>query len=180
MRSNHSHHKTDAYRFGSIALLGALGAILLALGFEHIGGMKPCPLCLQQRWAYYAAIPALFAGLILVASGRQRLGGVLFLLVSIAFLINAGLGTYHAGVEWGFWAGPETCSGALPPANAGAGSILDRLKTNQIAIVRCDAAAGRLFGLSFAGWNVIASMLLWIISQSAAFATTRPDGFEQR
>ncbi len=173
MRSTDSPHKTDAYRYGSVALLGAVGAIVLALGFEYIGGMKPCVLCLQQRWAYYIAIPALFAGLILLASGKTTAGGLLFLMVSIAFLINAGLGTYHAGVEWGFWAGPDTCSGTIPASGSGGGSILDRLKGNQTPIVRCDAAAGRFLGLSFPGWNVIASMLLWIISQSAAFATTR-------
>jgi disulfide bond formation protein DsbB len=173
VRSTDTPHKSDAYRFGSVALLGALGAIGLALGFEYIGGMKPCVLCLQQRWAYYAAIPALFAGLILLSSGKTTAGGLLFLLVSIAFLVNAGLGTYHAGVEWGFWAGPETCSGTVPSLGRGTETILDRLKGNQSPIVRCDAAPGRFLGLSFAGWNVISSMLLWIISQSAAFATTR-------
>jgi disulfide bond formation protein DsbB len=173
VRSTDSPHKSEAYRYASVALLGATGAILLALGFEHIGGMKPCVLCYQQRWAYYAAIPALFFGLILLSSGKSTAGGLLFLLVSIAFLINAGLGTYHAGVEWGFWAGPDTCSGSVPTAGNASGSILDRLKGNQTAIVRCDSTGGRFLGLSFAGWNVIASMLLWIISQSAAFATTR-------
>jgi disulfide bond formation protein DsbB len=173
VRSKVTPHTSDAYRYGSVALLGAVGAILLALGFEYIGGMKPCSLCLQQRWAYYAAIPALFVGLILLSSGKTTAGGLLFLFVSIAFLVNAGLGTYHAGVEWGFWAGPETCSGSVPTSASGSGSILDRLKGNQTPIVRCDAAAGRFLGLSFPGWNVIASMLLWIISQSAAFATTR-------
>jgi disulfide bond formation protein DsbB len=173
VRSTDTPHKSDAYRFGSVALLGAVGAILLALGFEYIGSMKPCPLCLQQRWAYYVAIPALFAGLILLSSGKTTTGGLLFLLVSIAFLVNAGLGTYHAGIEWGFWAGPETCSGTVPSPGSGTGSILDRLKGNQTTIARCDAAAGRFLGLSFAGWNVLASILLWIISQSAAFATSR-------
>ena len=116
----------------------------------------------------------LFAALILYSSGKTAASGLLFLFVSIGFLINAGLGTYHAGVEWGFWAGPDTCSGAVPPAGSGKpGAILERLKGNQAPIVSCTAAAGRFFGLSFAGWNVIASMLLWITSQSAAFATAQ-------
>ncbi len=173
MRSTAKPQTSEPYRYGAVALMGALAAILLALGFEYIGGMKPCPLCLQQRWAYYLAIPSLFAGLVLLSSGKPTAGGLIFLLVSIAFLVNAGLGTYHAGIEWGFWPGPETCSGTLPAQTTGAGSILDRLKGNQTPIPRCDAAAGRFLGLSFPGWNVIASLLLWITSQSAAFATTR-------
>lgn len=173
MRSSPTLQKSDAYRYGSVALLGTVVVILTALAFEYIGGMRPCPLCLQQRWAYYAAIPLLFAGLVLVSSGKPTLGGVLFLLVSLAFLANAGLGTYHAGVEWGFWPGPETCSGAPPAPSASGGSLLKRLEANKVAVVRCDAAAGRFLGLSFPGWNVVASMLLWITSQAAAFATTR-------
>ena len=31
------------------------------------------------------------------------------------FLVSAGLGAYHAGVEWGFWAGPNDCGGAPAP-----------------------------------------------------------------
>ena len=41
-----------------LVCLAALGAIVTALAFEHIGGYAPCPLCLQQRIAYYVAIPA--------------------------------------------------------------------------------------------------------------------------
>jgi disulfide bond formation protein DsbB len=162
-----------AYRNGAMALLIALGAISTALAFEHVGGLAPCPLCLQQRWAYYAAIPALFLALILTTSGRPTAAGLLFLFVSIAFLLNAGLGVYHAGAEWKFWPGPDTCGGAtaLPTGGAGGGgrSLLDRLQT--AVVVRCDEASWRFLGLSFAGWNVVTSMLLWIMSQAAAFGT---------
>ena len=38
---------------------------------------------------------------------------ILLLLVALAFLINAGLGIYHAGVEWKWWPGPTTCAGGF-------------------------------------------------------------------
>ncbi|MEO0809293.1 MAG: disulfide bond formation protein B, partial [Pseudomonadota bacterium] len=55
-----------AYKWGAASLFASLGTILLALGFEHIGGHEPCQLCLQQRYAYYLAIPALFLALVFV------------------------------------------------------------------------------------------------------------------
>jgi disulfide bond formation protein DsbB len=164
--------KSDAYKYGATALMASVVVILTALAFEYLGGFRPCPLCLQQRWAYYAAIPALFLALILLASGRTTAAGVIFLLVSIAFLANAGLGVYHAGAEWKFWPGPDTCSVAAQGTSS-AGSLLKNLETGRVA--RCDEAPWRLFGLSFAGWNVVTSVLLWITSQAAAFASSALD-----
>jgi disulfide bond formation protein DsbB len=161
--------KSPAYRAGSAALVGAIVVILVALGFQHIGGYQPCPLCLQQRWAYYAAIPALFVGLSLLGAERPGAAGVIFLLVSLAFLANAALGVYHAGAEWKFWPGPDTCAAGTMPLGTPAGSLLKQLETARV--VRCDEAAWRFLGLSFAGWNVVTSLLLWITSQQAAFAT---------
>jgi disulfide bond formation protein DsbB len=160
--------KHPAYRWGAASLLLALAGILIALGFEHLGGMAPCPLCLQQRYAYYIGIPLLFAGLALLGSGRNSDAAVVFFLVALAFLANAGLGTYHAGAEWKFWPGPDTCAAGAAPTPAG-GSLMERLK--NVVVVRCDEAAGRFMGLSFAGWNVFLSVALGIGALQAAFAT---------
>lgn len=162
---------SPAYRLGALALLAALAAIATAWGFEIIGGFVPCPLCLLQRWAYYFGIPALFVALILLTAGRERAAGLLFFIVALAFLSNAGLGVYHAGAEWKFWAGPQTCSGAQGVATS-AGDLLKNLANTHV--VRCDEAQVRIFGLSFAGWNVIASFFLSMITLKAAFDSTEP------
>jgi disulfide bond formation protein DsbB len=173
VRSSHGTWREPAYRDGATALLIAVAVLATAYGFEYIGGYVPCPLCLQQRWAYIVAIPALFIALVLTVSGRPVAAGLLFLFVSIAFLLNAGLGVYHAGAEWKFWPGPDTCGGsaALPtqPSGGAGRPLLERLQT--ATVVRCDEAPWRFLGLSFAGWNVVTSMLLWITTQAAAFAT---------
>lgn len=158
---------SGAYRSGSFALFIAIGAILAALAFEYIGGYKPCPLCLQERYAYYAGIPALFIALILYAAGRTQTAAVVFLLISFAFAANAILGTYHAGAEWKFWPGPDTCGGAST-APVAASDLLKKLET--IRVIRCDEAPWRMFGLSFAGWNAVISILLWITALQAAYA----------
>lgn len=158
---------SPAYRWGGTALFLATIVILTALVFEHVGGMRPCPLCLQQRWAYYFGIPLTFLALVVLSAGRPGLASMLFAIVGLAFLANAGLAGYHAGVEWEFWPGPETCSGALQPLPK-AGNMLEALQKERV--VRCDAAAWRFGGLSFAGWNVVASLMLLIASLKAAFA----------
>jgi disulfide bond formation protein DsbB len=159
---------TDAYKLGALALLGTFAVIATALAFEHIGGYAPCPLCLQQRWAYYLAIPGLFVALVLLTANHPGAAAVLFLLLSLVFLGNAGLGIYHAGAEWKYWAGPDTCGATGAQLSTSAGDLFKKMQTAKV--VRCDEAAFRFLGLSMAGWNVISSIGLWITIQQAAFA----------
>ena len=164
--------RTDdaAYRWGAFVMLTAAAAIVAALLFQYVGGYAPCPLCLQQRWAYYAGIPASFLALVLLSTGRWRIAALLLFAVALGFLANAGLGVYHAGAEWKFWDGPDSCAaaGPLKPLGSGTGGLLGKLDTK---VVRCDEAPWRLFGLSFAGWNVVISLTLTIAAIKAAFAS---------
>ena len=82
------------------------------------------------------------------------------LLVPVLALLalgNAGLGVYHAGVEWKFWAGPSDCSGPVLDLSK-AGSLLDQL--DKVKVVRCDEVQWRFLGLSLAGYNVLVSLAL--------------------
>jgi disulfide bond formation protein DsbB len=166
------HENDPAYRAGGLALALAVASILTALGFEHLGGLEPCPLCLQQRYAFYVGIPGLFLGMVLLAAERPRAAAVLFLAVGLAFLANTGLGAYHAGVEWKFWPGPDTCAPAtetLKPLSGG--NLLNDLAKTRV--VRCDEAPWRFLGLSFAGWNVLGSFIIFITAVQAAAASRR-------
>ena len=62
----------------------------------------------------------------------------MFLAVALAFLINAGLGVYHAGVEWKYWAGPDTCAATPKALSTGTGGLLKQLE--KIRVARCDEA----------------------------------------
>ncbi len=146
--------ETSAAAF--IALLGLL-TICGFFFFQYVLGYPPCPLCLEQRKAFYVCVP--LAALLLLGAGYGASRKVLllgFAVIVIAMLWNAGLSAYHAGIEWKFWAGPSDCSG--PIEKLGAGSLLNRLQ--NIHIVRCDVAAWRLFGISLAGYDVIISLIL--------------------
>lgn len=160
------------------ALTAAICVIVAALLLEHLGGLAPCPLCYQQRYAYYAGIPALIAAYLAVNRELGLLTVVLLAAVCLAFLGNAGIGVYHAGVEWKLWAGPTTCSTVGGQFKPFTGNLLDSLKSTQV--VRCDEAAWRLLGLSLAGWNVLASFLIaalvgiGLISRSGDTSQSRP------
>jgi disulfide bond formation protein DsbB len=145
--------RTSPTTIGVVVLLTAAAVILVALGFEHIGGHVPCPLCLQQRYAYYGGIPALLVALFLLRTGRTMPAAGVFVLVGAAFLINAGLGVQQAGAEWKLWDLPACdASGTLP--------TFDPKKLDLDQTPLCGVASWRFLGLSFAGWNVVASIVL--------------------
>jgi disulfide bond formation protein DsbB len=147
----------------AIVLVIAGATILAALAFEHLGGYAPCPLCLEERYAYYFAVPA-SALAVLLARGRSTgLARILLVLIALAFLANAAAGIYHAGIEWKWWPGPGECSGGFA-LQWGEGGIVDT------PIIRCDEASWRFLGLSFAGWNALISAFLACL---AAYGATR-------
>jgi disulfide bond formation protein DsbB len=127
--------------------------ILIALAFEHLGGYAPCPLCLEERYAYYFAVPASAAAILFARGQATGIARILLVLIALAFLANMAVGIYHAGVEWKWWPGPTECTGAFE-LKWGEGGIVDT------PVVRCDEASWRFLGLSFAGWNAVVSAFL--------------------
>ena len=140
--------------------------ILAALAFEHIAGYLPCALCLMQRTPYYVGVPLAASALAAVALGAPRsLIVTLFAAFAALMIYGAGLGAYHAGVEWSFWEGPAACAGtAADPTSVE--DLFNQLQTTHAP--SCTDATWRLAGLSFAGWNVLVSLLLVVLAVSAA------------
>jgi disulfide bond formation protein DsbB len=156
------------------ALLVTLIAVATIAGawfFQLVLGIVPCPLCLEQRYAYYLAIPLGLLVAIAARGGMPRpvlLAGLAIL--ALAALANAALGTYHSGVEWGLWKGPTDCSG--PVVNLGsAADLLSKLDT--VKVVRCDEVQWRFLGLSLAGYNVLISLLMAAIAAWGFVATAK-------
>lgn len=141
----------------AIVFGGALLIILTAHAFEHIGGYAPCPLCLQERYAYYFGVPAAVVAFLAARAETFGFARLVLLLIAIGFLLNMGLGVYHAGAEWKFWPGPETCAGGFDLTWSQEGIV-------DTPVIRCDEAAWRFLGLSFAGWNAVVSAALAAIA----------------
>ncbi len=140
----------------------AVATIAGAWFFQLVLDIRPCPLCLEQRYAYYLSIP--LAVLVAIAAGRGAPRGALvagLVILALAALANAVLGGYHAGVEWKFWQGPTDCSGPIVDFGK-AGGLLQQLDT--VKVIRCDDVQWRFLGLSLAGYNVLISLLMAAIA----------------
>ena len=141
-----------------IGLVLALATLVMGadLASEIFAGLTPCALCLKQRAPYYLSLPLLALAYFYTPYAKLASRGLL-MTVGLVFLASAGLGIYHAGIEYGFWAGPATCGGG--GAMASSPEALLAALENQ-SIVRCDAPAWTLFGISLAGYNALASLAL--------------------
>jgi disulfide bond formation protein DsbB len=141
------------------AVIVAIVGVLTICGFfffQYVLGYPPCPLCLEQRNAFYFSVPLaalLWLGANHGASSKVMIAG--FALITAAMLWNTELSAYHAGVEWKLWQGPTDCSGPIEKL----GSVRDMMNQLQrISIVRCDEAAWRFLGISLAGYDVLVSL----------------------
>jgi disulfide bond formation protein DsbB len=168
---SHPHATTNPALTAALAITAIAAATLAgAWFFQLVLDIRPCPLCLEQRYAYYLAIP--LGALTALAAAKEFsraavLGGLVVL--ALAALGNAGLGGYHAGVEWHFFKGPTDCTGPIGDLGS-AGTLLQRLDT--VKVIRCDEVQWRFLGLSLAGYNVLISLLmaalaLWGIVRTA-------------
>jgi disulfide bond formation protein DsbB len=151
-----------------IAAATLIGAWIFQYGF----GIVPCELCLEQRYAYYFVIPA--GALLAIAASRglaTRWVALGLVVLALATLANAGLATYHAGVEWGWWKGPTACTGPIVDLGK-AGNLLEQL--NKVKVVRCDEVQWHFLGLSLAGYNVLISLLMTAMALWGGATVLRP------
>ncbi len=153
-----------------LGLLAALGSGALLGGayyFQYVVGLPPCEMCWWQRYPHMVAIAA---GLLALAAFRMpRLAMVLLLVAITALIVTSGIGVFHAGVEYRWWAGPQACSGGIPTGLSADGLSAEDLKKALFAakMVRCDQVAWSMWGISMAGWNAIVSAGLAIVLASA-------------
>jgi disulfide bond formation protein DsbB len=144
----------DARRMLLAILVISLTALAAAFAGQYLFGLEPCVLCLYERvpWALAALVAAIgLAG----RSGRRE--SVPIALCAAIFAAGGALASYHMGVEQHWWGSIAGCGG--PPVS---GLTLDDLRPESLAggLKPCDRVDWRLFGLSLAGYNAIASALL--------------------
>ena len=144
------------------AALAAAAMLAIAHGFQTFGHLLPCELCLKQRTVYWVALAVGIIGwrLELAMPGR-RFAAVFAGLLAVVFLFQAGLAGYHAGVEWKWWPGPQSCSGQ---GRADAQALAALMSGAAVKAPNCDVAAWRWLGLSMAGWNALIALGLAVLS----------------
>lgn len=154
----------------ALACVAALGT---AFASQHWGGLYPCVLCIYQRYAYGAAFA--LAALAVLAAGHAIARRALLVLTGLAFAAGAAIAAFHVGVEQKWWQGTAECHAPQLPPGATIEQMREILLNQPFA--PCDVVPWELFGISMAGFNVLASALLAALSLWAAFGTaTRSRG----
>lgn len=136
--------------------LSVAAASILALAAAYTAqygfGLFPCELCLYQRIPYAIAIGlGLMAAFLNPAFARMALGAC-----GLTFLVGAAIAAFHVGVEQHWWEGTDSCGMNL---NATDIEVL-REQIMNAPRARCDQAPWSFLGISMAGYNGIASLLL--------------------
>jgi disulfide bond formation protein DsbB len=145
---------TDRATIALLLGLAASALILGALGFQYLGHLPPCEMCMWQRYPHIAAGLVGIGGYLLLRGHvlPGRAAATVAVVTALLIAISGVIGVYHAGVEWHWWPGPSSCTGSAFHASG----ALDL----NAPVVMCDHAAWRLFGLSLAGYNAIISLAL--------------------
>ena len=147
-------------------------ASVLALGAAFVAqygfGLYPCVLCIYQRWPYVVT------GLLGLAAAafvrRQGWRVALLALAGVGFAVGGGIAVFHVGVEQLWWEGTAACAGPTDTADS-----IEAMRAQLLArpAAACDEVPWDLFGISIAGWNVLASALFAAASFYAASALAR-------
>ena len=144
-------------QLGLMALIGSGALLGGALYFQYVVGLAPCEMCHWQRWPHMVVIAVGLAAVIATRWPRFALACVWAAIAALA--VTSAIGVFHAGVEFHWWQGPQSCTGRIP-----SGLTVEQLKKYLAAapIVRCDQTAWSMGGISMAGWNAILSFGLAI------------------
>jgi len=138
-----------------VLFAGIVAGLILGTAFasQIFGGLAPCELCWWQRYPYMAIIGVSLVGTFVKAIPQK----LLLLLLAALFLTDAGLALFHVGVEQHWWEGLPTCSSTIDFTD----NIKDALDAiMNTAVVRCDEVAWSLFGVSMAGYNMLAALVM--------------------
>lgn len=151
---------------GLYVALASAGLLSVAYVAQYGFGLDPCILCYYQRVPYFIIV-ALGMAAFFVAPKSERAAAALVFLCGVAFLADAGIAAFHVGVEHKWWKGLEACGNAAMPMNASIEELREFIMSR--GVVDCGVPAFRLFGISMAGYNLLAAaglaldtfILLW-------------------
>lgn len=159
--------KMDAIHVVYLIDLMALSSLIFAYCAEYFWGVKPCILCMYQR---YMTVSIIFvATLCHVAHFQKKYFKFCYALLICSVLSGVSLSIFHTGVENKWWRGTAGCHG-------GFSSVSDQKsydeqfqkfkamlnKNQQEAIVACDEVNWRIVGLSATVWYAMLQ-LGWLV-----------------
>lgn len=139
-----------------VVLLGSGALLAGAHAFQRIGGLAPCPMCLDQREWHWGVVTAAIVGFVLVRSA-PKLDRIVAVALGLVLLGAAGMAFYHVAVEQKWII--ATCE-----ANVDLGDIQAFDADGTFVAPTCDTPAWTMFGISMAGYNGLISLALALAS----------------
>ena len=139
--------------FCLITLIVSILSLIIAIYIEHIIEIKPCKLCIYQRFPYLVAIFISFLGYYF--PNNIFWVKLLILIFVISFVISG----YHVGIENEFFKEFSGCTNKNI-------NLLDKseiLNSLQNEVISCKNVSFRILGMSLATINMIISSLFVII-----------------
>ena len=139
--------------FCLITLIVSILSLITAIYIEHIIEIKPCKLCIYQRFPYLVAIFISFLG-------YYFSNNILWVkLLTLIFVISFVISGYHVGIENEFFKEFSGCTSKNI-------NLLDKskiLNSLQNEVISCKNVSFKILGMSLATINMIISSLFVII-----------------
>ena len=136
-------------------LIISLISIASAYFIEHILGHQPCNLCLIERIPYGLSIILIISNYFFVKNEK-----FLILLLILLFAFSLIVSSYHLGIEHGFFSESVACGLKNSAEIISKEEILKQLQEKTIS---CKDVTFRIFGFSLTTFNVIISLILFIM-----------------
>tara|TARA_Y100001970_G_scaffold179726_1_gene218814 strand:+ start:642 stop:1136 length:495 start_codon:yes stop_codon:yes gene_type:complete len=132
-------------------------AISTALIAEFVFDIKPCSMCLKQRYPYYFIIL-----IYILFQFLPKLSQVLFFLI-IQFSAIYGLfySIWHVGIEQKIFESPPSCAGDLSISDSTKEIKEQIMSTN---VINCEDVVWAIFGMSAATINTIILILIFLLN----------------
>ena len=133
----------------------SLFSLISAFFVEYILGHQPCNLCLIQRIPYGLSII-----LIILNHFQRKNEHFIILLLILIFSFSFIISFYHFGIEEGFFEESTVCGLKNTIEVISKEELLKQL---QVKTVSCKDVTFRIFGFSLTAFNMIISIILFII-----------------
>ena len=140
----------------NLILLFSIFALCVAYFIQYVLKHEPCNLCLIERLPYIFSILIIILFLII-----QKYERYVFILLSLIFIMATILSFYHFGIEQGFFKESIFCFTNNETSNLSSEELLKELQKKTIS---CRDVSFKFFGLSLTLINMIASIVLSIIT----------------
>ncbi len=145
---------TSSRNIAALVFFISLASLSYALIAEHFWDVKPCILCIYQRYVMSGLIGSSLIGWLI----KKKFFIGIYILVSLAGLSISG---YHVGVEQHWWKGPMACSSNSLKIDTKASkadqirAFRAKIKQQTTTVVRCDDINWRIVGVSATIWSFI-------------------------